>query len=49
MSVGLYRAAIKWGWVPREAMHRLTTLTTVFFLSLGAATLLALWRLGSGS
>lgn len=47
MSVGLYRAAIKWGWVPRAAMHRLTTLTTVFFLSLGAATLLSLWRLGA--
>jgi len=46
MSVGLYRAAIKWGWVPRDAMHRLTTLTTIFFLALGSATLLALWRLG---
>ncbi len=46
MSVGLYRAAVKWGWVPRAAMHRLTALTTVFFLALGAATLLSLWRLG---
>ncbi len=45
-SVGLYRAMIKWGWVPREAMRRAEILMTAFFLALGSVTLAALWKLG---
>ncbi len=46
-SVGLYRAAMKWGSLDRAALHRLGGLLTVFFLALGTATLVALWRLGA--
>lgn len=48
-SVGLYRAAIKWGFVPRGPMKRLEALLTVFFLALGGLTLAALYRLGAGA
>ncbi len=47
-SVGLYRAAMKWGSLDRAALHRVGALLTVFFLALGTATLVALWRLGAG-
>ena len=46
-SVGLYRAVVKWGWVPRGTAHRMATLMTVFFLGLGSLTLYTLWRVGA--
>lgn len=45
-SVGLYRAMIKWGWVPRGLMKRAELVMTIFFLALGSVTLAALWKLG---
>lgn len=45
-SVGLYRAVIKWGWVPRPLMKRAELIMTLFFLALGSVTLAALWKLG---
>lgn len=46
-SVGLYRAAMKWGSLDRVALHRIGSLLTVFFLALGTATMVALWKLGA--
>ena len=52
-GVGLYRLAVKWGWLPgsdadatRRNLKRLKWALTVFFLALGLATLAAYVKIG---
>ncbi|GAX89055.1 succinate dehydrogenase [Effusibacillus lacus] len=45
-SIGLYRAAIKWGWIKRQTAKRVLGFATIIFLAIGLVTIGTLWMLG---
>jgi len=49
ISAGVYRVAVKWSINRRRVLHALLNVWTVAVLALGAAILVALYRLGGGA
>ncbi|MFC4767501.1 hypothetical protein [Effusibacillus consociatus] len=45
-SVGMYRAAIKWGWMKRQTAKRVFGIATLIFLVIGLVTIGTLYMLG---
>jgi fumarate reductase subunit C len=45
-SIGLYRAAIKWGWIKRQTAKRVLGVATLIFIAIGLFTIWTLYLLG---
>ncbi len=49
ISAGIYRIAVKWGISRRRILHTILTIWTILALGLGAAILVALYRVGESA
>ncbi|MCF6093458.1 hypothetical protein L1765_05590 [Microaerobacter geothermalis] len=48
-SIGLYRIAVKWGWMKRQSIKKVLSFVTFALLALGLATLWVFYTLGGAA